>query len=88
MRFWLSEDERRPDPIPARADARKAVLAGTVVWALALIASLAFQAPLNEAGFGWFVPASITGVVLGVLGLVVVGLSRRRARQTVGGSRG
>jgi hypothetical protein len=88
MRFWLSEHERRPDPAPARADARKAVLAGTVAWVLALVGSLVFQAPLTDAGFGWFVPASITGVVLGVLGLVVVQLSRRRARQTAGGSRG
>ncbi|MDQ0893044.1 DUF2530 domain-containing protein [Agromyces ramosus] len=88
MRFWLSEDERRPDPVPARADARKAVVAGTVVWALALVLGLMFRASLIDAGFGWFIPASIAGVVLGVLGFVVVQLSRRRSRQAVGGPRG
>ena len=88
MRFWLSEDDRRPDPAPARADARKAVLAGTISWAIALLLSLVFRAPLADAELGWITPASATGVVLGVIGLVVVQLSRRRARQTAGGSTG
>ena len=88
MRFWLSEDDRRPDPAPARADARKAVLAGTIAWALALVLSLVFRAPLVDAGLDWITAASATGVVLGVIGLVVVQLSRRRARQTAGGSTG
>ena len=34
MRLWLSESERRPDPAPARADARKAALVGTIGWAV------------------------------------------------------
>ncbi len=87
MRFWLSDDERRPDPAPARADSRKAALAGTAAWAVALVLSLVFQAPLAEAGFGWFTLACIAGVVLGLLGLGFVQLSRwRRARQERGGS--
>ena len=86
MRFWLSEGDRRPDPAPARADARKAVVAGTAAWALALVLSLVFGTQLADAGLGWITAASVTGVVLGVVGLVVVQLSRRRARQTAGGS--
>lgn len=88
MRFWLSEDERRLDPAPARADARKAVLAGTALWTIALVLSLVLQPSLDDAGLGWAVGAAATGVALGLIGLVVVQLRRRRrARQTAGGSR-
>ncbi|QAY73322.1 DUF2530 domain-containing protein [Agromyces protaetiae] len=79
MRFWLSEEERRPDPAPARADARKALFAGTILWIVALAVFWWFREPLGVAGFGWFVPASIVGVALGVAGLVVVQVRRRGA---------
>ena len=82
MRLWLSDDERRPDPAPARADGRKAVLAGTAVWAVALVASLVFRDPLESAGLGWFTAAAVTGVVLGLIGLAVVQVIRRRADQS------
>ncbi|MEF3402143.1 DUF2530 domain-containing protein [Agromyces sp. CCNWLW203] len=82
MRLWLSDDERRPDPAPARADGRKAVLAGTVGWGIALVACLVFRAPLESAGLGWFTGAAITGVVLGLIGLAVVQVIRRRADQS------
>ncbi len=85
VRFWLSESERRPDPAPARADARKAVVAGTVAWLVLLVLSLAFRAQLDAVGLGWLVWAGVTGVVLGLLGLVAVLVIRRRiARQEVG----
>ncbi|MGW9630723.1 DUF2530 domain-containing protein [Agromyces sp. NPDC055520] len=78
MRLWLSDDERRPDPAPARADGRKAVVAGTIGWVVALVACLVFQKPLDAAGLGWFTAAAITGVVIGLIGLVVVQVIRRR----------
>ncbi|WP_430647725.1 DUF2530 domain-containing protein [Agromyces sp. GXS1127] len=80
MRLWLSESERRPDPAPARADARKALLAGTIGWLLALVLAAAFAEPLAEAGFSWFVTAAAVGVGLGLVGLLVVQLRRRRDR--------
>ncbi|GLI28161.1 hypothetical protein ARHIZOSPH14_24030 [Agromyces rhizosphaerae] len=80
MRFWLSEDERRPDPEPVRTDARKAVLAGTACWLVALAAVVVWREPLDEAGLGWLLQAAIVGVALGVIALVVVQLRRRRAR--------
>ncbi|MFE5671305.1 DUF2530 domain-containing protein [Agromyces sp. NPDC056523] len=80
MRLWLSESERRPDPAPARTDARKALLAGTAAWIVALLASIALRAPLEDAGFGWFTTAAAIGVVLGLIGLAVVQLRRRRHR--------
>jgi len=85
VRLWLSESERRPDPEPARADARKAVLVGTAAWLVALVVTLVLRAQLEDVGLGWLVWAALTGVVLGVIGLVVVQLIRRRiARQGVG----
>ena len=85
MRLWLNDSERRPDPAPARADARKAVLAGTVSWLVALVVTLVFRAQLEAAGLGWLVWACVTGVVLGLVGLVVVQVIRRRiARQETG----
>ena len=88
MRFWLSESERRPDPAPARADARKALLAGTVAWIVALVAALLFRAQLEEAGLAWLVWAAVTGAVIGVVGLVVVQVIRRRIMRQERGSAG
>ncbi len=82
MRLWLGESERRPDPEPARADARKAALAGTIGWVLVLIAAVAFRDALDEAGLGWLTWAAVTGVIIGVIGLVVVQLRRRRLQRS------
>ena len=38
-----------------------------------------FRAPLAEMGQGWLVWASATGVALGVIGLLVVQMARRRS---------
>lgn len=78
MRLWLSESERRPDPAPARTDARTALAVGTAAWFVALIVSLVLQGRLDEAGLGWFTAASVAGVVSGLLGLAVVFVVRRR----------
>lgn len=78
MRFWLGESERRPDPAPARADARKAVLVGTVAWLLALAAALLWRTQLDDAGLGWLLWAAVTGVAIGIAGLTAVQLVRRR----------
>ncbi|WP_400995838.1 DUF2530 domain-containing protein [Agromyces sp. GXQ0307] len=80
MRLWLSESERRPDPEPVRADARKALLAGTIGWLVALGFALAFSGALADGGLGWFVSAAAVGVALGLVGLVVVQVRRRRDR--------
>jgi len=88
VRLWLSESERRPDPAPARADARKAVLVGTLAWLVALVASLVFRGQLESAGLGWLVWASVTGLALGVIGLIVVLALRARAARQDEGSAG
>ncbi|SFR73059.1 Protein of unknown function [Agromyces sp. CF514] len=85
MRLWLPESERRPDPAPARADARKAVLAGTALWLVGLVACLIVRDVLASAGLAWLVWACATGVLLGLAALVFVQATRRRrARQGAG----
>ncbi|MDF0512806.1 DUF2530 domain-containing protein [Agromyces sp. H3Y2-19a] len=85
MRLWLSESERRPDPAPARADARKALVAGTIGWIALLGACLAFGDWFEASGLGWLTAASVVGVALGLIGLGVVQTMRRRARQSPAG---
>jgi hypothetical protein len=82
MRLWLSEAERRPDPAPARTDARKALAVGTAAWLVVLIGCLVAQSALDANGFGWFTAAAAIGLGLGVIGLVVVQLRRRRDRRS------
>jgi len=77
MRLWLKDSERRPDPLPARADARKAYLAGTVLWMLALVGTLVLNDRITAAGLGWWVWCSVIGVGLGLLGLLWVQVRRR-----------
>ncbi|GAA1837696.1 DUF2530 domain-containing protein [Agromyces salentinus] len=79
MRLWLPESERRPDPAPARADARKAVLAGTALWVVALLACVLAREPLARVGLDWLAWACAVGAVLGVIALLVVQVIRRRA---------
>ena len=88
MRLWLKESERRPDPAPARADGRKALLVGTLGWLAALALTLVFRAQLEATGLAWLVWAAVSGVTLGVLGLVVVQVARRRIRRHRVGSAG
>jgi heme exporter protein D len=46
------------------------------------------RAQLEAAGHGWLVWACLTGVVLGVVGLVVVQVIRRRIARQESGSAG
>jgi hypothetical protein len=83
MRLWLTESERRPDPAPVRTDARKALLAGTAAWVVALVVAIIAREWLESIGAGWFVIAAVIGIALGVAGLIVVQL--RRGRRDSGG---
>ena len=80
MRLWLKDSERLPDPAPVVTDDRKALLAGIILWVVALAALLLFIDPLREAGNGWWLWASIVGIALGLLGLVNVHLRHERER--------
>ena len=84
MRLWLKDSERRPDPLPARTDARKALLVGTLLWLVALGAALVTQwtAPewsgaASSSGAGWWLWCTVIGAGLGLVGLAWVQLRRR-----------
>ncbi len=86
MRLWLKDSERRPDPLPARTDARKALLVGTLLWLFALGAALVmtWTAPNNDGsgaasapGTGWWLWCTVIGAGLGLGGLAWIQLRRR-----------
>lgn len=77
MRVWLRRNERRPDPLPARANALNAVAAGSVAWSVALVLLLVFRAELHAAGLGWWLWCAVLGLGLGLAGLAVVQFRRR-----------
>lgn len=81
MRFWLSEGERRPEPAPARADARKAAAVGTALFLLGLVAALVLFEQLRESGLEWWAWTAGIGAVLGVGGLLVVQIRRGLERK-------
>lgn len=70
MRFWLNEDERRPDPAPASTDDRTAVLVGLACWLVGLAVALVFVAQLIEAGRSGWLWTCLVGIGFGLLGLV------------------
>ena len=57
-------------------------------WLVALALSLLFRTQLEAAGLGWLLWAAVTGAVLGLVGLVVVQVIRRRIARQEAGSAG
>lgn len=84
MRFWLREAERRPNPEPARTDAQKALVAGTLAWVAMLALALIFSPTLASAGLEWLVALAAIGAALGLIGIVAVRAIRRRRARTNG----
>jgi FtsH-binding integral membrane protein len=78
MRFWLKSDERRPSPAPVATDDRLAFLVGLAAWVAALAAMLVFLEPLRAAGNLWWLWTAITGVALGLIGLLYTHVRGRR----------
>jgi len=77
MRLWLRDSERRPDPVPATTDDRKAVLVGLGLWVIGLVVLLVFLKPLSASGDGWWLWTVIVGLALGLVGLGYLTVKRR-----------
>jgi len=73
VRLWLRDDERRPDPVPAKTDDRRAVLVGLGLWLVALVVVLAVGGAGTTAM--WTV---VVGLALGALGMGYLTAARRR----------
>lgn len=70
VRLWLKDSERRPDPAPVKTDDRKAMLVGIVLWLVGLAELLLFLPMLTEAGNGWWLWTCVTGIALGLVGIL------------------
>ena len=70
VRLWVKDGDRRPDPAPVHTDDRKAVLVGTALWVVALVALLLFLGPISGSGERWWLLTCAIGIGLGLLGLV------------------
>ena len=70
MRIWLKDSERKPDPLPAKTDDRKAVLVGITLWLVALAVLLVFLTPLVASGNGWWLWTCVAALALGLVGLL------------------
>jgi hypothetical protein len=68
---------RRPDPEPLEADDVAIVTAGTVLFAVALVASLVFHDRLADGGNEGWIWIFLAGTFLGLIGIRYV--RRRRA---------
>ncbi len=70
MRLWLKDSERRPDPEPVKTDDRKVILAGLVLWLIALGGLLFGLGPLLAADGVWWLWTVLIGLGLGLVLLV------------------
>jgi hypothetical protein len=73
LRLWIRDRDRRPDPAPADATGRRAVAVGTVAWAAATAAVLAFPAATGADGDPAVIATCGVGVAVGLIGLVYTG---------------
>ncbi len=85
MRVYLRSNARRPDPAPLVTDDRRALLVGTLVWGVLLVAAVATRSHLQADGHGWWVWTPVAGIIMGLLGLRYV--TRRRARAAISQAR-
>lgn len=70
MRLWLKDSERRPDPEPVKTDDRKVILAGLVLWLIALGGLLFGLGQLLAADGVWWLWTVLIGLGLGLVLLV------------------
>jgi len=65
-RFYVSDQNRKPDPEPVKVNAHRALAIGTFMWCLALLFAL-FAAPENSEKAN-LIATCVVGIVLGIFG--------------------
>jgi Protein of unknown function (DUF2530) len=79
----LSPTPRRPDPEPLETNDVAIVTAGTVLWAIALVASLIFRDRLADGGNEGWVWIFLAATFLGLIGIRYVRRRRAELRRKV-----
>lgn len=77
MRLYQRSADRRPDPPPLATDDHATVLVGIGLWLVALVVTLVLHARLADQGRTWWIWTAVTGIALGLAGLVYL---RRHGR--------
>lgn len=81
MRIWLKDSERRPDPAPVATDDRAAMLAGIVLWVIALAGLLVALPWVVERELQWWLWTCVAGVGLGIIGLLYTHARRDKSER-------
>lgn len=68
---------RKPEPEPLETDDVRVITVGTILWAIAFLATLPFYGRLEDDGHGHWVWICLAGFGLGLVGIGYV--RRRRA---------
>jgi hypothetical protein len=76
LRLWIRDRDRRPDPAVLDGTGRRAVAVGTVAWAAATVAVLAFPDATGADNDPAVLGTCGVGVILGLIGLVYTGRPR------------
>lgn len=77
MRFWVSHEDRRPQPEPLATNDRLAYQVGIGLWLLALVA-VGIMVAIGMPVDGPLLLATVViGVILGLAGIAVVGRRRK-----------
>ncbi|MCD0443590.1 DUF2530 domain-containing protein [Glycomyces sp. A-F 0318] len=76
QRVKRSPELPAPDSVKLRMT--PIAVAGTVLWAIALILTQLFKDDLAAAGREWWAACALTGVILGVVGTAAMALADKR----------
>lgn len=66
MRWIVRDSDRKPDPEPIRGTAKKAVIIGMAIFAVAFLLIVVFYDSISSPNKLWYPYTCLVGLVLGV----------------------
>ncbi|MBU6144736.1 MAG: hypothetical protein KGQ56_04615 [Acidobacteria bacterium] len=66
MRWIVRDSDRKPDPEPIRGTAKKAVIIGMAIFAVAFLLIVVFYDSITSPNKLWYPYTCLVGLVLGV----------------------